>query len=147
MLLVFALAVPVLTLAQQQSKAEKEVLAVVEEIRQAYFKGGSEILAILDKYIADDYVRISGRGELNSKADIQNGWKSGALKIESFEFSDLKAHTYGKTVVIVEGIETGKGTYLGRPWAGANRFSRVFVKQGGIWKNVQYQDTPIPAKQ
>jgi hypothetical protein len=38
-LVILALTVPASMLAQQNSKAEKEVLAVVEEIRQSVIKG------------------------------------------------------------------------------------------------------------
>jgi hypothetical protein len=142
-LLVLALAVPALMLAQQNSKAEKEVRAIVEEIRQVNLKGGPEAVALLDKYNADDVVRIPGTGQLNSKADVLNGFKTGTLKLEALEYSDIKIRMYGKWA-IVTGIENGKGTYLGTPWAGAYRFSRVFVKRDGIWKTVLYQDTEVP---
>jgi hypothetical protein len=142
-LVIFALTVPVQMLAQQNSKAEKEVRSLVEEIRQANLKGGSEAVAFFDKYLADDVVRIPGAGLLNNKADILNGFKSGKLKVESMEYLDIKVKIYGKWA-IVAAIESGKGTYLGTPWTGTYRFSRVFVKRDGIWKTVLYQDTPIP---
>ena len=80
---------------------------------------------------------------LNTKADIMNGWSTGKLRVEAFDFSDVKVFMHGSTAVVT-GIETGKGTYLGNPWTGAYRFSRVFVKRDGIWKMVLYQNTPVP---
>jgi hypothetical protein len=47
-LLVIALIVPAWMLAQQNSKAEKEIRAVLDELREANLKGGAEGAAILD---------------------------------------------------------------------------------------------------
>jgi ketosteroid isomerase-like protein len=140
-LVILALAVPATILAQQ-SKAEKEVRATIEEMRQAPLKGGTEGALMAEKYNADDVVRIPGTGAINTKAEILDGYRAGKLKVESFDFSDVKIRIYGKTAVVT-GIESGKGTYLGTPWTGAYRWSRVLVKLDGMWKCVLYQDTPI----
>jgi ketosteroid isomerase-like protein len=142
MLLILTLAVPATMLAQQSSKTEKEVRAVIEEIRQANLKGGSEAAAFFEKNVADDVVRIPGNGSLTSKADMQNGWKSGTLKVESLEESDITVHIYGKWA-IVTGISKSKGTYLGTPFSGVYRWSRVLVKRDGSWKTELYQQTRI----
>ena len=142
-LVIFALAVPTLMLAQQNSKAEKEISAQIEEIRQMALKSGeAEAAAFYDKYNADDVVRISPDGTLNTKAQILDGLRSGNLKVELFDFSDVKILIHGKTAVVT-GIESGKGTYLGTPWTGAFRWSRVLEKRNGIWKGVLYQSTPL----
>jgi hypothetical protein len=142
-LLVVVLTIPASMLAQQNSKAEKEVRAQIEVIRQMALKSGEvEAAAFYDKYNADDVVRISPDGTLNTKAQILDGLRSGKTKLESFDFSDVKILIYGKTAVVT-GIESGKGTYLGTPWTGAFRWSRVLEKRNGIWKVVLYQDTPL----
>ena len=142
-LVILALAVPASMLAQQNSKAEKEVRAQIEEIRQMALKSGeAESAAFYDKYNADDVVRIPPDGTLNTKAQVLDGLRSGNLKLESFDFSDVKILIHGKTAVVT-GIESGKGTYLGTPWTGAFRWSRVLEKRNGIWKVVLYQDTPL----
>jgi hypothetical protein len=142
MLLVLALAVPVSMLAQQ-SKAEKEVLAVLEEIRQSVIKGNPDYAATLEKYCTEDMVRIPGYGRLITGTDYLAAAKKGATTVESLEYSDLKVQVYGKWA-IVTGIERGKGVQVGVPWTGAYRFSRVFVKRNGIWKTMLYQDTELP---
>jgi hypothetical protein len=48
----------------------------------------------------------------------------------SFAFCAERAATYKRS--------------FGTPWAGAYRFSRVFVKRDGIWKTMLYQDTELP---
>jgi ketosteroid isomerase-like protein len=142
-LVILALAVPVQMLAQQNSKAEKEVLAVVEEIRQNVIKGGADIVRTMEKYYPEDQVRIPGYGRLLTGAESLAAAKKGETTVESLEYSDLKVRVYGNWA-IVTGIETGKGVQVGGvPWTGTFRFSRVFVKRNGVWKNVLYQDTPL----
>ena len=58
MLLVLALAVPALMLAQQ-SKAEKEIHALIDELEPINVKGGAEAAAALDKMFADEWIRIA----------------------------------------------------------------------------------------
>ena len=56
MLLVLALAVPASMLAQQNSKDEQQIRALIEESRQANLKGGAEAIAFFQKSLPDDYV-------------------------------------------------------------------------------------------
>ena len=141
-LLVLALAVPASMLAQQNSKAEKEVRAVVDELAQANLKGGAEAASIFDKYLADDFVRIPGNGAIFTKADMLDGWRTGKIKVEKLDLSDVKVHVYGKTAVVT-GVFKTVSTVIGTNYANTNRWTRVFVKHGGNWQCVLYQNTPI----
>jgi len=142
MLLVLALIVPVSMLAQQ-SKTEKEIRAVLEEIKQANLKGGAEAAAAGDKLFADDYVRITSDGAVHNKADMLNGFRTGTSKDEAYELSDIKIRIYGKTAVVT-GTLKSKGTLLGvSTFAAGSRFTRVLVKRGGKWESVVYQSTKI----
>ena len=147
MLLVLALAVPASMLAQQNSKAEQEVLAVIDELQEANLKGGAEGAVIFDKYLADDLTRIPANGAVLTKADLVNGFKTGKIKVDALELSDIKIRIYGHTAVAT-GISTRKETFMGAPVVGSTRWTRVFVKSDSVWKNVLYQNTGIaePAK-
>ena len=140
-LLVFALAVPVSMLAQQ-SKAEKEVLAVVDEINQANRTGGAEGAAVFEKYLADGLVRVPVSGALLTKADIVNGFKTGKINVDRLDISDIKEEMYGKTAVVT-GIEKRSSMLLGTDVSGMARWTRVFVKRGGVWQLVAYQQTKV----
>ena len=111
-------------------------------------KGSAEGARIADKNYPDDFVRIPGDGRIFTKAEFLEGFKAGNVTVESLDYSDLKIRIDGK-MAVVTGIETGKGVQMGVPWTGTFRFSRVYVKRDGLWKNVLYQDTrmPAPAKQ
>ena len=142
MLLVLALAVPTLMLAQQNSKAEKEVRAVLEEIKQANLKGGDEAAAAGDKLFADDYVRITADGAVHNKADMLNGFRTGKTKIETLELSDIKIRIYGHTAVVT-GNTNSKGVLVGANIPQRTRFTRILVKRDGKWESVLYQNTRI----
>jgi ketosteroid isomerase-like protein len=141
MLLVLALAIPATMLAQQ-SKAEKEVRAVIDELTQANLKGDAEAAAIFDKYLGDDFVRIPPSGAIYTKADMLDGWRTGKIKVDSLDLSDIKIHMYGNTAVATA-ISRAKSTVLGETMSGPTRYTRVFVKRGGIWQCVLYQNTII----
>jgi hypothetical protein len=147
-LVIFALAVPTLMLAQQNSKAEKEISALLEESKRANLKGGAEAAAVLDKYLADDFVRIPSNGSIINKAELLDGFKAGSIKVESLELSDVKIRIYGHTAVVT-GIEAAKGTMLGREYSTKTRWTRVLVKRDGMWKILLNQSTRMlePAKQ
>jgi ketosteroid isomerase-like protein len=147
MLVILALAIPATMLAQQ-SKAEQEVRAALEEFRQANLKGGAEGAAILDKYLSDDFTMILGNGAAFSKPEVLDCWRSGRCKSESYDLSDVKIRLYGKTAVVT-GILKHKGESVGGGAQGAAaRSARVLVKRGGVWQSVLLQNTRIaePAK-
>jgi hypothetical protein len=146
-LLVLALAIPATMLAQQ-SKAEKEVRAVVDELNQANLKGGDEAASVMDKYLANDVVRIPSNGSIFTKSDMVDGFKTGKIKVSKMEPSDVKVYIYGNTAVVT-GIFTSVSTVVNASYNNTNRWTRVLVKRHGSWKTVLYQNTPIvaPAKQ
>ena len=141
-LLVLALAVPSSMLAQQNSKAEKEVRAALTQHEEAIRKGGTEAAVTYDKLLTDDFVRINPDGVALSKTDIQDGYRSGKTKFDLLEDSDVKIRIYGHTAVVT-GVTTEKGIRLGASFSDKARWTRVFVKQNGIWQCVLYQSTAI----
>jgi len=141
-LVILALAVSTPMLAQQNSKAEKEVRAVVDKLQQANLKGGDEAIAVFDKYYTDDFVRIMPSGATFTKADLLDGWRTGKNKVNSSELSDIKIHMYRNTAVVTA-ITNAKSSIRGETMSGKSRYTRIFVKQGDIWQCVLYQNTPL----
>ncbi len=139
---ILALTVPAQMLAQQNSNAENEVRAVVDEINQANRTGGAEGAAVMAKYLADGLVRVPVNGALYTKDDILNGFKTGKIKVDALDISDVKVQIFGKTAVVT-GVEKRSSTLLGADVSGSARWTRVFVKRGGAWKLVAYQQTKV----
>jgi len=140
-LLIFALTIPLQTLAQY-SKAEQKVRAVLDKLNQGILKGGAEAITISDKYLADDFVRIPGTGAIYNKADVLDGWRTENNKTDKMEVSDVNIHIYGNTAVVT-GVMSYSGSTMGVTSTGQNRWTRVLVKNGGVWQCVLYQNTRI----
>jgi hypothetical protein len=142
-LVILALTVPASMLAQQNSKAVKEIRAAIEEIKQVNLKGGPEAVAFFEKHLADDLVRIPSNGALLNKADLLNGFKAGGIKVEKADWTVDQIRVYGKWAMVT-GRDTSTWTLNGETLSGTNRWSRVLVKQDGIWKSVLFQSTRMP---
>ena len=139
--IILALAAPATMLAQG-GKDEKEVRAAVEGFRQADLKGGAEAAAFAEKYLADEYMRITPDGRVFAKAEALDGVRTGKTRYQSVELSEIKIRVYGRTAVAT-GITRAKGMTMGVPTGPGSRFTRVFVKRGGVWQTVLYQTTRI----
>lgn len=112
----------------------------LEELRNQAVVHGD--VAALDRMTADDYTFITLRGELRTKPEILKGFRSGSFHYESRGISDLKVRLYGDTA-IVTGRSVQKGAENGKDYSGDYRFTRVYVRQGGVWLTVALQTTLI----
>ena len=117
-----------------------EIKKLEQQRNEAILKGDT---ATLDKLTSDDYTNTTAQGKIEKKADIMDGFKSGKIKFESRELSDLDVRVYGNTAVVT-GQVNQKGTNNGKDTSGQNRFTRVYVKQKGRWVTVANQATAIP---
>jgi hypothetical protein len=54
----------------------------------------------------------------------------------------MKVRIYGDTA-IVTGRSDAKGVVGGRELKGPVMFTRVYVKKGGKWQSVAFQQTPV----
>jgi hypothetical protein len=82
---------------------------------------------------SEDYTFITLRGELRTKSEILKGFKSGSLKYESRELSDLNFRVYGNTA-IVTGRATQKGAEDEKDYSDGYRFTRVYIWQRDHWE-------------
>ena len=126
--------------ARGQAASVEEQLKKAEKDRAAAVVKGD--LATLEGLTSDDYIFINANGQLSDKAATMNNIKTGNIKITSNEVSDMKVRVYGDTAVVT-GKSTAKGTIGGRELKGPIMFTRVYVKKGGKWQSVAFQQTPI----
>ena len=122
-----------------QTGTKEEILAIEKERNRAIISGDA---VALERMTSDDYTFITLRGELRTKREIVQGFKSGSFHYESREISDLNVRVYGNTA-IVTGRSNQKGTENGKDYSGDYRFTRVYVKQDGRWETVALQTTLI----
>jgi uncharacterized protein (TIGR02246 family) len=123
----------------QAGNAEKEIRAVMDQLRDAALKGDADTFA---KLTADDYTSIGADGRVLSKAEVVDGFRAGNIKFDSIETSGIKVQVYGDTAVVTD-TSTIKGHRGDHDLSGQYRDSRVFVKRGGKWQSVLLQRTKI----
>jgi ketosteroid isomerase-like protein len=122
-----------------QTAVKREILNLEEARNQAVLNGD---VTALDRMTSDDYTFITLRGELRTKSDILKGFASGSFHYESRQISDLNVRVYGNTA-IVTGRSAQKGMENGKDYSGDYRFTRVYVKEKGLWLSVALQTTLI----
>lgn len=124
---------------QKNSNVADEIKKLEQQRNEAILKGDT---ATLDKLTSDDYTNTTAQGKVEKKAEIMDGFKSGKIKFDSRELSDLDVRVYGNTAVVT-GEVNQKATNNGVDTSGQSRFTRVYVKQNGRWVSVANQATPI----
>jgi ketosteroid isomerase-like protein len=122
--------------AQPQSQSQRDV---VEEIRkvdreriQAQINADS---AALGRIYAEDFIGIGPSGTVRTKKEVLSDFASGSLKFQSIVTDDVKIRVYGNAAVET-GLSTMKGRDADKVVPEENRFTRVWIKQGGQWRLV-----------
>lgn len=90
--------------------------------------------------LADDYVAITPLGQVTSKQDAISARRSGQLRYESMNISEMVVRLYGDTAVVTARADV-KGHQLGEDFSGPYRYTRVWVRRNGHWQTVSYQAT------
>jgi len=120
--------------AQPQSRR-----GVVEEIRNVdreriQAQVNADPVA-LERIYAEDFIGIGPSGTVRTKKEVLADFASGSLKFQSITTDDVQIRVYGNAAV-----ETGLSTMKGRDAEivvpEENRFTRVWIKEGGRWRLV-----------
>jgi ketosteroid isomerase-like protein len=72
-----------------------------------------------------------------------DGLMSPDLQIDPYTVEELDVRLYGDTALL-SGRTRMTGRYQGKPFASHYRYIDVYVRQGGAWKIVSVQISPIP---
>jgi hypothetical protein len=129
------------TLVEQSvpENAEQQIRTLHDQSRRAALKGDA---GFFEKHLADGYFGIGRDGKLRTKAESIQDLKSGGVKYESIDERDVQVNTYGNTAV-VNSVASVKLIANGKPIDGDYRATFVYVKQGGNWREVAFQLTPV----
>src|SRR5438128_8872208 len=119
----------------------EEELKKLETDRAAAAAKGD--VATLEKQTSDDYTFINLYGQMSDKSQMVNNFKTGRTKLTSNEVSDMKVRVYGNTAVITGKADVA-GTMAGKDTKGQIMVTRVYVKKGGSWQSVAFQQTLVP---
>jgi ketosteroid isomerase-like protein len=125
--------------APNEAAGKQQILDLEQERNRAIVKGDA---AALEQMTSDDYTFITLRGELRTKAEIVQGFRSGSFHYDNRRISDLNVRMYGDTAVVTgRSVQTGREN--GKDYSGDYRFTRVYVKRDGAWQTVALQTTLI----
>ena len=135
-----------IALAQTQTARRNQNTSVERVIRQLDSERiqaqiGANAVA-LNRIYADDFIGIGPSGTVRTKPQVLSDFTSGELKFQSITTDDVRVRVYGNTVV-----ETGRSTMIGQDKGKAvprdNRFTRVWIKDGGRWRLVAKHYSPL----
>jgi ketosteroid isomerase-like protein len=90
--------------------------------------------------LAEDYVAITPLGQVTTKQETISARRSGQLRYESMNVTDMVVRLYGDTAVVTARADV-KGHQLGEDFSGPYRYTRVWVRRNGRWQTVSYQAT------
>jgi ketosteroid isomerase-like protein len=90
--------------------------------------------------LAEDYVAITPLGQVTTKQETITARRSGQLRYEAMNVTDMVVRVYGDTAVVTARADV-KGQQLGEDFSGPYRYTRVWVRRNGHWQAVSYQAT------
>ncbi len=90
--------------------------------------------------LAEDYVAITPLGQVATKEETITARRSGQLRYEAMNITDMVVRVYGDTAVVTARADV-KGHQLGEDFSGPYRYTRVWVRRNGHWQAVSYQAT------
>ena len=122
------------------AQSDEEQLKKLETDRAAAAVKGD--VATLEKQTADDYTFINLYGQMSDKSQMVTAFTTGQTKLTSNEVSDMKVRVYGNTAVITGKVDVA-GTMAGKDIKAQIMFTRVYVKKGGQWQSVAFQQTRV----
>ena len=92
--------------------------------------------------LADDFVAVGPLGFTLTKQQWIGRHRSGDMKYRALGLSEASARVYGDAAVVV-GRQSQDAAYQGNSVKAELRITAVFVRQGGEWKLVGVQMSPI----
>jgi ketosteroid isomerase-like protein len=115
----------------------REILDMERQAKEASLRRDADFT---QRSIAEDYVAITPLGQVTTKQDSLSARRSGQLRYDSIDVSDMVVRVYGDTAVVTARADV-RGHQLGEDFSGPYRYTRVWVRRSGHWQAVSYQAT------
>jgi ketosteroid isomerase-like protein len=127
--------------AAAASEDEKIVAALDTQYQAAVAKNDA---AVMDRILANDFILVTGRGKVYTKADLLADARSGKTVYERQDDASQKVRVWGDTAVVTA-LLTAKGTREGKPFSYRLWFSDTYVRTSAGWRYVFGQaSSPLP---
>jgi uncharacterized protein DUF4440 len=123
---------------QTDAAVRREILQIEDRMKQAIMASD---LDVLDRIYADNMM-WTARGELLTKAQVFADFRSGRLRNNSLEHSNVRVRVYGNTIVLT-GKSASQLVFEGKVLNAPRTFSDAFVKLDGRWQLVAHAVTDI----
>jgi ketosteroid isomerase-like protein len=120
-----------------ETETIREIVDMERQAKEASLRRDAEFPL---RALADDYVAITPLGQVTTKQEAISARRSGQLRYESMNVSDMVVRLYGDTAVVTARADV-KGHQLGEDFSGPYRYTRVWVRRNGRWQMVSYQAT------
>ena len=120
-----------------EQAAIREIVDMERQAREASLHRDPDFS---QRTLAEDYVAITPLGQVTTKQETVSARKSGQLRYDSINVSDMVVRLYGDTAVVTARADV-KGHQLGEDFSGPYRYTRVWVRRAGHWQAVSYQAT------
>ena len=114
------------------SNDEKVVAALDAEYQAAVQRNDA---ATMDRILADDFVLVTGRGNVFTKANLLEEARAKKLIYEHQEDSQQRVRVWGDTAVVTA-LLWAKGTNQGKPFEYRLWFSDTYVRTPAGWRYV-----------
>ena len=121
---------------------DKKTVAALDTEYQAAVKRNDA--ATMDRILAEDFILVTGRGKIYSKADLLRDARNGLDQYEHQEDTDQTVRIWGDTAVVTAKLWE-KGTEKGEPFDYTVWFSDTYVRTPSGWRYVFGQSSlPLP---
>jgi ketosteroid isomerase-like protein len=115
----------------------REIVDIERQTKEATLRRDADFPL---RMLADDYVAISPLGQITTKKEAISARRSGQLRYDNIDVSDMVVRLYGDTAIVTARADV-KGHQLGEDFSGPYRYTRVWVRRTGRWQAVSYQAT------
>lgn len=96
----------------------------------------------LKEWLADDWKFVGSDGEVTGRDDLLAAMRSGQLKFQSYELSEVKVRIYGDAAVVI-GKGAAKGHLGDEAFDEHDVFTDVFIRKDGKWRCVSSHSTEV----
>jgi ketosteroid isomerase-like protein len=124
-----------------KSEIEKIIIELDAQYQQAVKESD---IATMERILADDFVLVTGRGKVFSKADLLDEARDGRMVYERQDDSNQTVRVWGNTAVITA-LLRAKGASDGQPFDHQLWFSDVYICTSNGWRYIFGQSSlPLP---
>lgn len=127
------------TNAPNDQVERNEMLRLERVWNEAHLKGDARALDQL--WEESLVVTVPGMAPM-AKADSMGVWRSGQVKFDRYETSEVKVSLYGDTAVVTGRLLRTR-TFGNRSMDDNWRFTKTYIKRDNKWQVVAYHASPV----